>query len=71
MILRVCMCIYEYMYGYHLVDMATLHSIQRGEGRLAQLRVRRVRADAAGYNLRHTYTYIHSKALVQCDIVSY
>ncbi len=58
MILRVCM--YEYMYGYHLFDMATPHSIQRGEGRLAQLRVRRVRADAAGYNLRHTYTYIHA-----------
>ena len=51
---------YEYMYGYHLFDMATPHSIQRGEGRLAQLRVRRVRADAAGYNLRHTYTYIHT-----------
>ena len=58
MTLRVCM--YEYMYGYHLFDMATPHSIQRGEGRLAQLRVRRVRADAAGYNLRHTYTYIHT-----------
>ena len=37
----------------HLFNMATPHGIQRGEGRLAQLRVRRVRADAAGHDLRH------------------